>query len=601
MKKMNDQKNGQRFLINQSHGSLRYWVLIAIQPLVLTTLFCVWGLLTSCSKDDDTPASKPAEEYFTLWNQCEALTALQAYVEDVTNPTSANFIKEEDRIATFDMDGTFVGELYPTYFEYNLLEYRALEDPTYDAPKDVMETAQEIRDFVRNGKKLPDHFDMKHAYAAAKAYSGMTLAEFDAYVKAYAQQPANGFSGMTYGQSFYKPMLQVFDYLKTNGFTFYVVSGSDRFICRALVESLGIAPNRVIGMDVKLVSSSQGTQAGVNYTMGKEEDLVRTDELIIKNLKTNKVLQISQEIGKVPVLSFGNSGGDCAMHNYALSSPYKSAAFMLIADDEERDHANREKALNLGSQWRESGYYVISMRDDFKTIYGDGVTKTDFTFPVDTKPLQAWQAGRTVSREAVEAFGGIDKCFAAEPIPDGVWERMQGKTYKENPHIGRDDLRHIRALHWDYDNQMHVGEMIVNKAIADRLVSIFRQLFDAKYPIQRMLLPDVYDADDETQMRDNNSSCFCYRTIAGSTNLSKHARGLAIDINTLYNPYYKVREDGTLFIQPATGEPYCDRAWDFPYKIDHDDLCFRLFTEAGFEWGGDWTTRKDFQHFEVKE
>ena len=246
----------------------------------------------------------------------------------------------------------------------------------------MRETAQDIRDFVRNGKKLPDHFDMKHAYAAAKAYSGMTLAEVDAYVKAYAAKPANGFTGMTYGESFYKPMLEVFDYLKDNGFTYYVVSGSDRFICRALVESIGIEPNRVIGMDVKLVSSSQGTEEGVNYTMGKEEDLIRTDELIIKNLKTNKVLQISQEIGKVPVLSFGNSGGDAAMHNYALSNPkYKSAAFMLIADDDARDHANRDKALKLGEQWREAGYRVISMRDDFKTIYGDGVLKTDFTFP----------------------------------------------------------------------------------------------------------------------------------------------------------------------------------------------------------------------------
>ena len=562
------------------------------------------SVLTSCSKDDDnnTIVTPPAKEYFTLWNQCEALTALQEYVKDVTDPASANFIPEEDRIATFDMDGTFVGELYPSYFEYNLLEYRALDDATYDAPKDVMETAQEIRDFVRNGKKLPDHFDMKHAYAAAKAYSGMTLAQFDAYVKAYAALPANGFSGMTYGESFYKPMLEVFDYLRDNGFTYYVVSGSDRFICRALTESIGIPSNRVIGMDVRLVSSVQGTEEGVNYTMGREESIQRTDELIIKNLKTNKVKQIAQEIGKVPVLSFGNSSGDAAMHNYALSNPkYKSAAFMLIADDDMRDHANREKALTLGQQWREAGYHVFSMRDDFKTIYGEGVVKTDFTFPVDIKPLTEWQAGRTVSQEAVEAFGGIDNCFAADPIPDGVWQRMQGKTYKENPYIGRDDLRHIRALHWDYDNQMHVGEMIVNKQIADRVATILRQLFDAKYPIQRMLLPDVYDADDETQMRDNNSSSFCYRAIAGTTKLSKHARGLAIDINTLYNPYYKDRADGTRFIQPATAEAYCDRTWDFPYKIDHDDLCFRLFTEAGFEWGGDWTSCKDFQHFELIE
>ena len=219
----------------------------------------------------------------------------------------------------------------------------------------------------------------------------------------------------------------------------------------------------------------------------------------------------------------------------------------------------------------------------------------------DTTVLDQWQAGKTVSQEAVAAYGGVDKCFAAEPIPDNVWARMQGKTYKENPNIGRDDLRHIRALHWDYDNQMHVGEMIVNKVIADRVARIFRQLFDAKYPIQRMVLPDVYNADDETQMRNNNTSCFCYRAIARSTKLSKHARGLAIDINTLYNPYYKDRADGTQFIQPVTGKPYCDRSWNFPYKIDHKDLCFKLFTEAGFEWGGDWKTCKDFQHFELIE
>ena len=351
--------------------------------MLAALLMCGTSVMTSCGDNDDNEIEIAQKKYLKSWNQCEALTALKDYVEDVTNPKSANYIPEEDRIATFDMDGTFVGELYPTYFEYNMLEYRVLDDPNYreKAPEDVKEAAQNIRNFVREGTPLPDHFDMIHAYAAAKAYAGMTLAEFDAYVKAYAAKPANGFSGMTYGQSFYRPMLEVFDYLKDNGFTFYVVSGSDRFICRALTESIGIEPNRVIGMDVRLESSKQGEEAGVNYTMGKEEHLVRTSELIIKNLKTNKVLQISQEIGKVPVLSFGNSSGDCAMHNYALSNTkYRSEAFMLIADDEARDHANREKALALGEKWHNAGYHVISMRDDFKTIYGEGVTKTEFSF-----------------------------------------------------------------------------------------------------------------------------------------------------------------------------------------------------------------------------
>jgi phosphoserine phosphatase len=342
-------------------------------------LITVVVFFTGCPKQE----LDSQKEYFTLWNQCQALTALTEYVQDVTNPNSANYIKTEDRIATFDMDGTFVGELYPTYFEYNLLEYRALDDSTYKdiAPDDVKAAAQNIRDFVRQGTKLPDHFDMIHAQAAAKAYAGMTLAEFDAYVKKYAAKPANGFTGMTYGESFYKPMLEVFKYLEDNGFTFYVVSGSDRFICRALVESLGIAPNRVIGMDVKLKSRSQETEAGVDYTMGKDEDLLRTDELIIKNLKTNKVLQISQEIGKVPVLSFGNSSGDCAMHNYSLgNSQCKTAAFMLVADDDVRDHADLEEGARREAKWRQNGYTVISMKNDFKTIYGDGVNKVDFTF-----------------------------------------------------------------------------------------------------------------------------------------------------------------------------------------------------------------------------
>lgn len=328
----------------------------------------------------DTQSGKQAAEYLTLWNTCEAVTALQAYVEDVTNPLSENFIPVKDRIATFDMDGTFIGELDPTYFEYSLLEYRALEDTAYPAPADVRKAGQAIRDFVRHGTPLPDRFDMIHAHAAAKAYAGMTIEEFDRYVSDFARTPANGFTGMTYAQTFYQPMLQVFDYLEANGFTYYVVSGSDRFLCRTLVRPLGIAPNRVIGMDVKLCTSRQGDLSGLDYTMGTDEDILRTDELIVKNLKTNKVLQIMQEIGKIPVLSFGNSGGDCAMHNLCLKSPYKHAAFMLIADDETRDHANREKALQLAEQWREAGYHVISMRDDFKTIYGPQVQKVAFDY-----------------------------------------------------------------------------------------------------------------------------------------------------------------------------------------------------------------------------
>jgi hypothetical protein len=188
--------------------------------------------------------------------------------------------------------------------------------------------------------------------------------------------------------------------------------------------------------------------------------------------------------------------------------------------------------------------------------------------------------------------------FTCQPVPDSVWTLMQGKTYRENPYIRRGDLRYLRVLHVDHEGRVHQGEMVCNRLIASKLLTILRTLYEQRYPIERMVLPDVYDADDERQMRDNNSSCFCFRVIAGSKNLSKHARGLAVDINTLYNPYCRRRKDGTLFVQPATAKAYCDRSRQFPYKITANDLCVRLFKKYGFKWGGDWKSHKDYQHFE---
>lgn len=238
------------------------------------------------------------------------------------------------------------------------------------------------------------------------------------------------------------------------------------------------------------------------------------------------------------------------------------------------------------------------------TLLFHAVTAIAFCQQKETTPdlssLRNWQAGVTVSEGAVAAFGGTDACFSSKPIPDAIWKRMQGKTYQENPHIRRTDLRYLRVLHWDYDEKIHLGEMVCNKIIADRLVTIFRNLYEAKYPIQRMVLPDEYDADDEKQMRANNTSCFCYRLVAGSAKLSKHSKGLAVDINPLYNPYYKKRGRKVL-IQPSNALRYCNRNIKFPYKINKQDLCYRLFIENGFLWGGAWKTMKDYQHFELKD
>jgi hypothetical protein len=188
--------------------------------------------------------------------------------------------------------------------------------------------------------------------------------------------------------------------------------------------------------------------------------------------------------------------------------------------------------------------------------------------------------------------------FTVQPIPDTVFQRMLGRSYPEGCTVARTDLRYLRLSHVDAEGREHVGEMVCNKAIAQDLIDIFRELYRQKYPIQRIRLIDDYEASDERSMRDNNTSCFCYRTISGSKKLSKHALGMAIDVNTLYNPYVYTGKDGQRVVEPVTASRYVDRTKSFPYKIEKGDLLHRLFLQHGFRWGGSWRTMKDWQHFE---
>ena len=326
------------------------------------------------------PAAAEEESGFVFseWNpDAPALKTLIEYVEDVTDEDSPNYIPPVDRIATFDMDGTLCGELYPTYLEYWLLARRIFCDPTYEPDEEMLEFGRILRDCTPD-KSFPSGFELMHAEHAAKAYAGLTLNQFADFVTQQLVREVDGFEGMTYAATIYLPMIEVVEYLEENGFKVYVCSGSDRFICRTFLEGmLDIPYEQIIGMDVQLEASNQGDADGLNYSFTTEDTLYRTDKLLIKNLKTNKVLQIAQEIGRQPVLSFGNSGGDTSMHNFVITNnKYKAAAFMLIADDEERDYGNTEKAQGLREKWEEAGYHVISMKDDFRTIYGDDVKKT---------------------------------------------------------------------------------------------------------------------------------------------------------------------------------------------------------------------------------
>lgn len=211
--------------------------------------------------------------------------------------------------------------------------------------------------------------------------------------------------------------------------------------------------------------------------------------------------------------------------------------------------------------------------------------------------LDNWAAGNRVSMASIRSFG-IDKCFAAKEISDVIFKRMWKKSYKAGCTVPRSSLRYVKVLHYDINGHILIGELVCDKAVSDDLVSIFRQLFNAKYPVGRMVLVDDYNADDEASMAANNTSCFNFRRVSGTKRLSKHSSGRAIDINPLYNPYVKRRSDGTLQVRPSVGRTYADRSKHFVYKIDRNDLCYRLFKQYGFTWGGDWKHTKDYQHFE---
>jgi hypothetical protein len=188
-----------------------------------------------------------------------------------------------------------------------------------------------------------------------------------------------------------------------------------------------------------------------------------------------------------------------------------------------------------------------------------------------------------------------ESLFYSEELSAEMQQRIMGISYQENDNISLGELRYLRVLHLGFDGQTHIGELLVNASIADEVLQIMRELYANEYAIEKMVLVDAYGADDERSMEDNNTSAFNYREIAGSSKLSRHSLGLAIDINPLYNPCVK---NGGASISPVNAGGYADRSQTFAHKIDENDLCYRLFLEHGFTWGGSWHSLKDYQHFE---
>ena len=319
--------------------------------------------------------AETAGEPFSLWNpDAAARNALVEYLAAVTDEASPDYIPVKDRIAVFDLDGTLMCETYPFCFEYMVFADYALNHAD-KMPEEVLAVAREILDAAGGAK--PSNMSVRQAAAAAIAYQGMTMAELSAVVEDFKASEAWGFTGMTRGEAWYRPMVQLVEQLQAKEFTVYIVTATERNIVRQVIAGvLDIPPSQVIGTEYGYTATNQGDTADADYTFRSDDQIVFDGNYYGENAKTSKVDAIVREIGRQPVLAFGNSSGDLAMAVYTISNnPYRSAAYMVLADDDAREWGDRQDAAEKKASYEAMGIGTISMRDDWKTIYGEEVKK----------------------------------------------------------------------------------------------------------------------------------------------------------------------------------------------------------------------------------
>jgi hypothetical protein len=176
-----------------------------------------------------------------------------------------------------------------------------------------------------------------------------------------------------------------------------------------------------------------------------------------------------------------------------------------------------------------------------------------------------------------------------EPIPAEVLARS---SWTEECPVTLDELRYLTMSHHGFDGEIHTGEMIVNAAVAEDVVRVFRQMFEAGFPIEQMSVTRLEEVDDHPTGDFNGTGSFVCRPAVGSENWSMHAYGLAIDVNPFHNPYLKAD-----LVIPELASAYTDREDVRAGMIFAGDVVVEAFADIGWTWGGDWNTLKDWMHF----
>ena len=338
-----------------------------------------FGVSDAASREEIAAINVQTASDFQFWNEDSPTKAkIIEFVEDVTNPYSKNYIPPEDRIATFDMDGTFYCETAPIYFQEAMFLHRVLEDKNYTAPKKYLDLAKKIKPKVYAKEKLTPAESKLYFEGLTAVYAGMTIDEYRAYVRNFMQDNETGLSNLKRGEAFYLPMVEIISYLSNNGFNVYIDSACSFYTTRELIEGvIPIHSDRILGSDFGLTSTNMGKDNPHDHFYDRfKEKIVIAGTPLKDNAKTIKIFSILNQIGKRPVLAFGNSGGDSGMLEYTLqNNKYRSMSFFVICDDTERELGNLKRAKSDTELALKRGWNPISMHDEFKTIYGDNVRR----------------------------------------------------------------------------------------------------------------------------------------------------------------------------------------------------------------------------------
>ncbi|MBQ0007555.1 MAG: haloacid dehalogenase-like hydrolase [bacterium] len=319
---------------------------------------------------------------FQYWNQnSPALKELKAFVAMVTDPNCKGYVPPQDRVATFDVDGTLLCETAPYYFNWMLFFHRYLHDSTFTPSEEDRQWAAEVEEYVLANRKNKKEWGLKQQELQAVGFRGMTDIQFSNYISDFINNEyVSGLSNLKWGTALYWPMIEVVSYLVANDFVVFLCSGVDRDICRVISEGIYDIPKyQMIASDVNYVLENQSgwvemvSSEEYEYTPGEE---IQKGDFMQLNTAINKIVKMRRELGQRPILSWGNSSGDYPMFHYTnRDNKYPHISFCLLCDDTERELGNPEKAAKCKAECEQNGWIPVSMRDEWWTIYGPQVER----------------------------------------------------------------------------------------------------------------------------------------------------------------------------------------------------------------------------------